>query len=199
MDSRLRNHSSRHSRFVRNALGHFSRRQIHGEQKPLKGECPPTNGTTEFDRCMTTFAASAFVITPNNSTPWHRNSSIVGALKTGAVSLTIDAIGLIPEAGGVARIVGHQAGYVGKVADQFGSKAIKAVGQSTSAVNGAANVSGISFDGVVSTSLTVAGFILGANDVAAIISTGWDGYRVIKAIAQCPETPAAVRAMAAAN
>ena len=116
----------------------------------------------------------------------YRNACIISALKTGALNVGIDAIGLIPEAGGVARMIGHEAGYRGVVADQFGHSVINAFGHSASLANGAANVSDTSVDGVVSTVLTIGGFIPGANDVAAVLSTGWDIYRTAKAIAKCP-------------
>ena len=60
--------------------------------------------------------------------PWYKNSCITSALGAGAVSAGIDAIGLIPEAGGLARMIGHGAGYVGVVADQLGSRVVGAVG-----------------------------------------------------------------------
>ena len=37
----------------------------------------------------------------------------------------VDAIGLIPEARGVARPIGHGSGYVGVVADRTGSSILK--------------------------------------------------------------------------
>src|SRR5271166_6552308 len=44
------------------------------------------------------------------------NPCVADALKAGATNVGIDLLGFLPEAGGVARVVGHQAGYVGKVA-----------------------------------------------------------------------------------
>jgi hypothetical protein len=90
------------------------------------------------------------------------------------LSAGIDAIGLIPEAGGLARMIGHGAGYVGVVADQTGAGVIKAFGASTGAVNGLAGLGDTSAEGLVSTGLTVAGFIPGAGQVVA----GLSGIRI---------------------
>lgn len=43
---------------------------------------------------------------PNNGTPWYKNTCVTSALKSGAINAGIDAIGFLPEAGGVARVVG---------------------------------------------------------------------------------------------
>jgi hypothetical protein len=117
--------------------------------------------------------------------PWYKNSCITGALGDAALQVGIDAIGLIPEAGGIARVIGHQAGYVGVVADKSGSKIIKAVGGSTSTASGLAGLDATSSEGLVSTGLTVVGFIPGAGQVASGHSIGWDVYRAAKAIRKC--------------
>ncbi len=122
---------------------------------------------------------------PPPQKPWYKNSCVKGALGKGALSVGVDSIGLIPEAGGVARVVGHQAGFVGVVADQAGSSVIKAAGKTTSAASGLASLSDTSPEGLVSTGLTVAGFIPGANDVAAGLSIGLDVFKTIKAIRAC--------------
>jgi hypothetical protein len=101
------------------------------------------------------------------------------------LSAGIDAIGLIPEAGGLARMIGHGAGYVGVVADQTGAGVIKAFGGSTSAVNGLAGLGDTSAEGLVSTGLTVAGFIPGLGQAAAVGSLGVDVYKTVRAIGQC--------------
>jgi RHS repeat-associated protein len=118
-------------------------------------------------------------------TPWYKNSCVTGALGKGALSVGIDSIGLIPDAGGIARVVGHQAGYVGVVADQVGSGVINAVGKTASAGQGLVGLSDTSPTGLISTGLTVAGFIPVANDVAAGLSIGLDIFRTGKAIAAC--------------
>ncbi len=118
--------------------------------------------------------------------PWYKNSCITSALGAGAVSAGIDAIGLIPEAGGLARMIGHGAGYVGVVADQLGSRVVGAVGASTSTVNGLAGLGDTSPEGLLSTGLTVAGFIPGLGQAASIGSIIMDTYKTAKAISQCP-------------
>jgi hypothetical protein len=97
----------------------------------------------------------------------------------------IEAIGLIPEAGGIARMIGHQAGYVGVVADQLGSKIIKSVGASTSTAQGLLGLFDASPQGLISTGLTIAGFIPGAGQVVAGLSVGWDVFKTARAIAAC--------------
>jgi hypothetical protein len=118
-------------------------------------------------------------------TPWCKNDCITSALGDAALHVGIDAIGLIPEAGGIARVIGHQAGYVGVVADQAGFKVVDAFGNSTGAVSGLAGLGDTSAEGLVSTGLTVAGFIPGAGQVTAGLSVGWDVFRAVKAIRQC--------------
>jgi hypothetical protein len=97
----------------------------------------------------------------------------------------IDAIGLIPEAGGIARVIGHQAGYIGVVADQLGSKMIKSVGASTSTVQGLRGLFDKSPDALISTGLIVAGFIPVVSDFAAAGSILLDTYKTAKAIGAC--------------
>ncbi len=119
-------------------------------------------------------------------TPWYKNSCVTGAIGSGALHVGIDSIGLIPEAGGLARVIGHQAGYVGVVADQTGSNIIKAVGGSTGTAQGLNGLTDTSPTGLLSTGLTVAGFIPGLNDAAAGLSIALDIYKTAKAISQCP-------------
>ena len=71
------------------------------------------------------------------------------------------------------------------VADQAGSGVIKAFGASTGAVNSLAGLSDTSAEGLVSTGLTVAGFIPGAGQVVAGLSVGWDIFKTGRAIAAC--------------
>jgi hypothetical protein len=120
-----------------------------------------------------------------NRTPWYKNSCITGALGDAALHVGIDAIGLIPEAGGIARVIGHQAGYVGVVADHLGFKVVDAFGKSTVAVSGLAGLGDTSAEGLVSTGLTVAGFIPGLGQAAAVGSIGVDVYKTVKAIGKC--------------
>ena len=118
-------------------------------------------------------------------TPWYKNSCVTSALGAGALHVGIDAIGLIPEAGGIARVIGHQAGYVGVVADQVGFKVANAFGKSTSAASGLAGLSDTSPEGLASAGLTVAGFIPGVNGIAAGLSISLDIYKTAKAIGKC--------------
>jgi RHS repeat-associated protein len=122
---------------------------------------------------------------PNNPIPWYKKKCVQNALLSGAGSVGIDAIGLIPEAGGVARVIGHQAGYVGVVADQLGHSVINAVGKSGSVVNTAANLT-ITPEGAMDAALTVAGFVPVLNDAAAVLSIGRDIYKTGRKISQCP-------------
>jgi hypothetical protein len=82
-------------------------------------------------------------------------------------------------------MIGHQAGYVGVVADQLGSKIIKSVGASTSTAQGLLGLFDASPQGLISTGLTIAGFIPGFNDAAAVGSIGLDIFRTAKAIRAC--------------
>jgi len=149
---------------------------------PYTDAVPTGEGTPDSPWTFYTDVQLPFV-----PTPWYKNPCITSALRTGPLNIGIDAIGLIPEAGGIVRVFGHQAGYVGVVADQLGTKVIKkAIGGTASAVNGDANVWDISFDGAVSTSLTVAGFIPVVNDFAAVLSVGWNICRTGKAVVNCP-------------
>ena len=122
---------------------------------------------------------------PQPNIPWYKNPCILGALGKGAFSAGIDAIGLIPEAGGIARIIGHQAGYVGVVADKVGSNIVKAVEHSTGTTQGLAGLSDTSPAGLASTGLTVAGFIPGAGQIVSIASIGVDIAKTAKAIGKC--------------
>jgi RHS repeat-associated protein len=117
--------------------------------------------------------------------PWYKNPCITSALGDAALHVGIDAIGLIPEAGGLARVIGHQAGYVGVVADQLGTKVIQGVGGSAGTVQGLAGLGDTSPEGLASTGLTVAGFIPGLGQAAAVGSIGVDVYKTVKAIGQC--------------
>ena len=62
------------------------------------------------------------VLASNNDAK--KNACVQNALLQGTASVAIDAIGLIPEAGGAARMYGNWRGYRGIVADQFGAKVI---------------------------------------------------------------------------
>ncbi|MDE3106184.1 MAG: RHS repeat-associated core domain-containing protein [Acidobacteriota bacterium] len=123
---------------------------------------------------------------PNNGP---RPGCVSGALLSNAVSVGIDAVGLIPEAGGVARFIGNQAGYRGVVADQLGAKVIGAFGKSTSTVNGLASITDTSALGLTSTALTIAGFIPGLGQISSGLSLGVDLYKTYKAVSACYSHP----------
>ena len=107
------------------------------------------------------------------------------AVAEGALAVGLDSIGFIPEAGGVARIIGHQAGYRGVVADQFGGKLLRDLDHTKDASEGLFGFGDTSAGGLLSTGLTIAAFIPGLNDVAAAVSVGRDLYKTAKAIGQC--------------
>lgn len=117
--------------------------------------------------------------------PWYENSCITDALGDAALHAGIDAIGLIPEAGGIARIIGHGAGFRGVVADQLGHKVIDALGKSTGGVTGLAGLGDTSPEGLASTALTIAGFVPVLGTAASIGSILLDTYKAAKAIGQC--------------
>jgi len=118
-----------------------------------------------------------------------RPGCVSSALLSNAVSVGIDAVGLIPEAGGVARFIGDQAGYRGVVADQRGTKIIGAFGKSASTVNGLANITDASGLGLASTALTIVGFIPGAGQIASGASLTLDLYKTYKAVSACYSHP----------
>lgn len=103
----------------------------------------------------------------------------------GPLLLGIDAIGLIPGTR-VARMIGHQAGYVGKVADQVGSNVARATGASTSAANGLASLRDTSPLGLLSSVLTIGGFAPPPFSTAAAVgSIGVDVAKIWKASKNC--------------
>jgi hypothetical protein len=103
-----------------------------------------------------------------------------------ALSIGADAIGLIPAGGGArtfARSFGNWSGYRGIVADNFGKAAIK------QAKGGAGTFSltqGVAGQDLISTGLSVAGFIPVLGQAAAGASIVYDGYKTWKAIKSCP-------------
>jgi hypothetical protein len=120
------------------------------------------------------------------STPWYKNACITGAIADFGLHAGLDAIGLIPEAGGIARLIGHQVGYVGAVADQAGARIIKAVGASTGTGSGLVGLGDNSPQGLISTGLTVVGFIPGLGQLAAGASIVNDAIRTGISISKCP-------------
>jgi len=123
---------------------------------------------------------------PNNGAPWYRNSCITSALGKGALSVGVDSIGLIPEAGGISRMIGHGAGYFGVVADRAGYRVVDAVGHTGAAAQGLNGLTDTSGTGVLSTGLTIAGFIPGLGQGAAVLSMVNDAIKTGIAISKCP-------------
>jgi RHS repeat-associated protein len=124
---------------------------------------------------------------PNNGTPWYKNSCVTSALKTGALNAGIDAIGFIPEAGGVARMFGHGAGYRGVVADQLGHGVINAVGKTAGTVNSAAGVSSSDWTSWVSAGITIGDFIPVVNEFTTVAALSWDSGVAAYKVYQCPK------------
>jgi RHS repeat-associated protein len=134
---------------------------------------------------------------PNNGTPWYKTCT-AQALFSGAGSIAIDSIGLIPEAEGftkvfentagyqLARAAGNSAGYRGVVATQYGMKAVAQGKGGAALISGAFGLGDTTVEGRISTGLTVAGFIPGLGTAAAASSIGVDGYKTWKAVSQCP-------------
>src|SRR5579884_2029287 len=130
-------------------------------------------------------------------TPWYKNSCITTALGNAALKVGIDAIGLIPEAEGftkafentagyqLARAIGNFAGYQGVVATQYGMKVVAQGKGAIAMVNGAFRLGDTSVDGLISTSLTIAGFVPGLGQGAAVLSIFHDAYVTAKAVGQC--------------
>jgi hypothetical protein len=104
-----------------------------------------------------------------------------------ALNAGIDAIGFIPEAGGVARIIGHQAGYVGVVADKFGSKLIKAGGKTAGVENSAIGLDHNDWTSWVSAGITVGDFIPVVNEFTTVAALSWDTGVAAYKVYQCPK------------
>ena len=101
------------------------------------------------------------------------------------MSLGIDAIGLIPEAGGIARIIGHGAGYRGIVADRAGYKIIDRIEKTGGGILGLNGLDDTATEGIVSTGLAISGFVPGWGTAVSAISLGWDLFKTAKAIGKC--------------
>jgi hypothetical protein len=113
------------------------------------------------------------------------NDCTKDALKDLLYHGAIDAVGMIGPARGISRLIGHQFGYVGAVADHAGFKVVDAFGKSTSTLSLVAGFTDTSPEGMASTALTVATFFPVVNQVAAGLLVGWDVYKATKAIREC--------------
>jgi hypothetical protein len=94
---------------------------------------------------------------------------------------------LLPEAGGVARMIGHQAGYVGVVADKLGSKIVTAVGKTAGAENSAIGFDGGDWTSWVSAGITVGDFIPVVNEFTTVAALSWDTGVAAYKVYQCPK------------
>lgn len=118
--------------------------------------------------------------------PWYKNSCIMSALGKGALTVGIDALGLIPEGGGVSRIVGHQFGYRGIVADRIGKNFLEAADRSTGFLATAGGLAHtVDAESLIDGGLYVAGWFPGLGQGAAIASILFHGYTTIKAVREC--------------
>ncbi len=123
--------------------------------------------------------------------PWYKNSCITTALGNAALKVGIDAIGLIPEAGGVAREIGHQFLYRGAVADQFGARVIKNVAFGASLGSTIVGLQDKSPTGLVSTSLGTAGIVVAFARVAPVAGQVIAGALIVVDIASAAREIAA--------
>jgi len=142
---------------------------------------------TNTDIGTTNFAACGYGLAPSNGTPWYKNACVTGALKTGAINAGIDAIGFIPEAGGVARMIGHGAGYRGVVADQLGKRVIKAVGKTASTENSLIGFDSSDWTSYVSAGITIGDFIPVVNEFTTVAALAWDTGVAAYKVYQCPK------------
>ena len=125
------------------------------------------------------------LIGTNNQRPRYDTQCVKDAVAQASVSIGFDAIGLIPEAGGIARAVGRQSGYRGVVADQFGYRTIYAFGAATGFKNVVYGISDTTAAGVASTALGIAGFVPGLGQGAAALSLGLDAIKLANALSMC--------------
>ena len=122
---------------------------------------------------------------PNNDTPWYKTCT-AKALGKGAVNLGIDALGFLPEVGGVARVVGHQAGYVGKVADNVGKNMLTAGTKTTGFLNSATGIDSSDWTTWVSAGITAADFVPVLSDFTTPAAMIWDAGTAAYKAYQCP-------------
>lgn len=123
----------------------------------------------------------------NNGTPWYHNSCIMSALKSGGISVGIDALGFLPEVGGVARVVGHQAGYVGKVADNLGKNMLTTGTKTTGVLSSATGFSSDDWTTWVSAGITAADFVPLLSDFTTPVAMAWDTGVAAYKVYQCPK------------
>jgi len=146
----------------------------------------------EYDEAWKPARLGFVAIAPNNTT------CTTQALLSGAGSIALDSIGLIPEAEGflkvfentagyqLARAAGNAAGYRGVVATQYGMKAVAQGKGGAALVSGAFGLGDTSVQGRLSTGLTVAGFVPGLGTLAAGASIVNDAIKTGMVVAKCP-------------
>ncbi len=125
--------------------------------------------------------------TATSTTHWHNNPCVTSALKSGAVSVGVDALGFLPEAGGVARVVGHQAGYVGIVADNLGKNMLTAGTKTTGVLSSATGFSSSDWTTWVSAGITAADFVPVLSDFTTPVAMAWDAGVAAYKVYQCPK------------
>jgi RHS repeat-associated protein len=123
----------------------------------------------------------------NNGTPTPKNPCVADALKAGATNVGIDLLGFLPEAGGVARVVGHQAGYVGKVADNLGKNMLTAGTKTTGTLASAIGFSSSDWTTWVSAGITAADFVPVLSDFTTPVAIAWDAGVAAYKVYQCPK------------
>lgn len=123
----------------------------------------------------------------NNGTPTPKNPCVADALKAGATNVGSDLLGFLPEAGGVARVVGHQAGYVGKVADNLGKNMLTAGTNTTGTLASAIGFSSSDWTTWVSAGITAADFVPVLRDFTTPVAIAWDAGVAPYKVYQCPK------------
>ena len=123
----------------------------------------------------------------NNGTPTPKNPCVANALKAGATNVGIDLLGFLPEAGGVARVVGHQAGYVGIVADNLGKNMLTAGTKTTGTLASAIGFSSSDWTTWVSAGITAADFVPVLSDFTTPVAIAWDAGVAAYKVYQCPK------------
>jgi RHS repeat-associated protein len=122
---------------------------------------------------------------PPSKTPWYKNPCITGALGSGALNIGVDAIGLIPEGAGAARLYGNWRGYRGIVADQVGAKIVGQIRNVKAGATGGGLGNALADADWGSISLTAVGFIPGLGQASAGASIVLDAIKTGRKIAKC--------------
>ena len=123
----------------------------------------------------------------NNGTPTPKNPCVANALKAGATNVGIDLSGFLPEAGGVARVVGHQAGYVGIVTHNLGKNMLTAGTKTTGTLASAIGFSSSDWTTWVSAGITAADFVPVLSDFTTPVAIAWDAGVAAYKVYQCPK------------